>query len=80
MQKWFPKAYYKQAVRHAIEVARELNGRFDVGLEAFAEYGRPGYRSGFILPRPENRQGFELRCEVLRASDPLPAEDVLLRA
>jgi hypothetical protein len=71
--KWFPAAQYTDALRHAIATARELNGRFEIGLEKFAEYGKPGFRSGFILPRPENRSGFELRCEAIRATDPLPA-------
>ena len=73
MTKWFPEGEYQAALRHAIEVARSLNGRFEVGIEKFSEYGKPGLRSGFLLPKPQNRSGFELRCEVVRASDPLPA-------
>ena len=50
-------------------VAREAAQRkanevgLEVGLEWLGTYG--GWRS-FLLPRPENRQGFELRCEVVR--------------
>jgi len=68
--KWFPETEYKAAVRHAIVVARRLDGRFEIGLEKFSEYGKPGFRSGFLLPKPENRSGFELRCEAIRATDP----------
>ena len=73
MAKWFPAAQYKQALHYAIMQARALDGRFEIGLEKFCEFGKPGFRAGFLLPRPENRSGFELRCEVVRASDPLPA-------
>jgi hypothetical protein len=67
--KWFPVSQYKEAHEHAVEVARSLDGRFEVGIEKMSEYGKPGYRSGFLLPKPKNRYGFELRCEVVRASD-----------
>lgn len=69
---WFPADQYKQALAHAIITARNLGGRFQVGLEKISEFGKPGFRSGFLLPKPENRFGFELRCEVVNASDPLP--------
>lgn len=69
---WFPANQYKQALHHAIMVARSLGGRCEIGLEKFAEYGKPGFRSGFTLPKPENRFGFELRCEAIKATDPLP--------
>jgi hypothetical protein len=72
MTKWFPASQYKQALHYAITQARALNGRFEIGLEKFAEYGKPGFRAGFILPKPENRSGFELRCEAISATDPLP--------
>ena len=71
MAKWFPKSEYQAAHRYAVETARALGGKFDIGIEVFAEYGRPGFRSGFILPKPKNRSGFELRCEVVSATDPL---------
>jgi len=69
---WFPEHQYLHAKRYAIGVARYYQSRFDVGIEKMDEGGRPGYRAGFLLPRPENRTGFELTCEVVRASDPLP--------
>lgn len=70
---WFPADQYKQALAHAITTARQFEGRFQIGLEKFSEYGKPGFRSGFLLPKPENRCGFELRCEAINASDTLPA-------
>lgn len=73
MTKWFPASQYVEALHYAITIARQLGGRFEIGLEKFAEYEKPGFRSGFILPRPENRSGFELRCEAVKAGDPLPA-------
>lgn len=73
MTRWFPASQYAEALHHAITTARQLGGRVEVGLEKFAEYGKPGFRSGFHLPRPEHRSGFELRCEAVKASDPLPA-------
>ncbi len=69
--KWFPQSRYTEAHRYAVEVARSLGGRIEVGLEKFSEYGRPGYRAGFHLPKAENRYGFEARCEVIKATDPL---------
>ena len=36
----------------------------DVGIEAATEYGRRVYRL-VLLPKPAQRQGFELRCEVV---------------
>lgn len=72
MTRWFPAHQYVQAQHYAITTARGLGQQRDVGLERLSEFGKPGYRAGFVLPKPENRQGFELRCEVYRASDPLP--------
>ena len=69
--KWFPESEYKAAHDHAVQVARSFGGKFEVGLEKFAEFGKAGYRAGFLLPNPQNRQGFELRCQVVRATDPL---------
>lgn len=71
MAKWFPATEYKAAHTYAVGVSRQLNGRFDIGIEKFAEYGKPGFRSGFILPQEKNRRGFELRCEVVRPGTPL---------
>ena len=36
----------------------------EVGIERAKEYGDTVYRL-HILPKPENRQGYELRCEVV---------------
>jgi hypothetical protein len=71
--RFFPADQYREALHYAITVARSLDGRFEIGIEKFTEYGKSGFRAGFLLPRPENRFGFELRCEVVRAADPLPA-------
>lgn len=59
---------WKEAHTAAVHLAREL-GR-EVGLERGKEFNRPGYLLHH-LPRPENRTGFELRCEIVRPSDPL---------
>lgn len=69
--KWFPESEYKAAHAYAVQCARDLGGKYEMGLEKFKEYGKSGYRAGFMLPRPENRTGFELRCEAVKASDPL---------
>lgn len=69
---WFSEDQYLFAKRYAIGVARHHEGRFEVGIEKMAQYGRPGYRAGFLLPKPEKRTGHEMRCEVVRADDPLP--------
>ena len=42
----------------------------DYGIEKVNEFGTKGFRV-FMLPKPENRYGHELRCEVVKASDPL---------
>lgn len=59
---------WKDAHTAAVALAREL--RREVGLLKATEYGKPVFQV-FNLPKPENRQGFELRCEVVRPSDPL---------
>lgn len=73
---WFPEDQYLFAKRYAIGVARHYEGRFEVGIEKMSEYGRPGYRAGFLLPKAENRMGYELKCEVVRATDPLPETEM----
>lgn len=63
-------ATWKEAHTAAVLFARE-RGR-DVGLESLPsplERGRPWRIFG--LPLPQNRQGFELRCEVVSPSDPI---------
>lgn len=59
---------YKEAHTAAVLLSRQL-GR-EVGIERGKEYSRSGYLV-HQLPRPENRQGFELRCEIVRPTDPL---------
>lgn len=71
MSKWFPESDYLAAKHYAIMQARAGLPGYEQGIEKFSEYGRKGWRV-FSLPKPENRQGFELRCETVRASDPLP--------
>jgi hypothetical protein len=58
MSKFFSD--YHEAHRYAEERARLLH--LDFGIE-----GARGYTVK-MLPRPENRQGWELRCEVVSAT------------
>ena len=53
---------YQDARRAAVDLANLL-GR-ETGLEKFKEYNTHGFRV-FSLPKPENRYGFELRCETV---------------
>lgn len=53
---------YRDAFNSAVGLARQL-GR-EVGLEKFTEFNKRGFRV-FHLPKPANRQGFELRCQVV---------------
>ncbi len=53
---------YHEARRYAQERANSLGLPF--GIEAANEYGRKGHTVK-LLPRPENRQGWEMRCEVV---------------
>ena len=66
MQSFFKN--YSEAHAAAVQLARTLNK--EVGLEKFKEFNTSGFRI-FRLPKPENRYGFELRCEVVKPSDPL---------
>ncbi len=59
---------WKEAHTAAVTLARQC--LMDVGIEACKEYGRKVLRVK-LLPKPENRYGWELRCEVVRPSDPL---------
>lgn len=59
---------YKEA--HAAAVLEARRSGKEVGLERFREYTTSGFRV-FSLPKPENRYGFELRCEVVKPGDPL---------
>lgn len=61
---------WKEAHGAAIMLARELGK--DVGIDKLPSPLEPGmpWRI-FGLPKPENRFGFEARCEVVSPSDPL---------
>lgn len=58
---------YRDAFNEAVRLARLL-GR-ETGIEAVKDYEGKGFNV-LSLPKPENRYGFELRCEVVRPSDP----------
>ena len=58
---------YRDAHAAALSLAKLL-GR-ETGIEAAKEYTRAGFNV-HSLPRPENRCGFELRCELVRPDDP----------
>jgi hypothetical protein len=57
---------YEQVKAEAQDLAN-LYG-FDYGVEKCGFPERPEYRY-FMLPRRENRYGFELRCEVVSCTD-----------
>jgi hypothetical protein len=63
---WFKD--WKQAHTEAVKLARTL-GR-EVGISRQKEYTTDGFLVHH-LPKPENRCGFELRCEVVSPNDPL---------
>ncbi len=58
---------WKEAHSAAVELARKLNR--DVGILKAKEYSSTVFQV-FSLPKPENRYGFELRCEVVHPTDP----------
>lgn len=63
---------YRDALTAAITLAR-IMGR-EVGIEKFRD--GVGAREGYVvrhLPKAENRTGWELRCEIVRPDDPMPA-------
>ena len=59
---------WKEAHTHAVKLARQL-GR-EVGILKAKEYNKTVFQV-LHLPRPENRYGFELRCELVSPDDPL---------
>ena len=59
---------WKDAHAAAVTLARQL-GR-EVGILKAKEYTSTVFQV-IHLPKPQNRQGFELRCEVVSPSDPL---------
>ena len=58
---------YHDAHEAAISLARASG--LDVGLAKGNEYGRTVFTLRY-LPKPENRCGHELRCEIVRPTDP----------
>jgi hypothetical protein len=61
---------WKDAHTAAVTLARQL-GR-EVGILKAKEYTATVFQV-IHLPKPENRQGFELRAEIVRPSDPYGA-------
>lgn len=59
---------WKAAHTAAAQLARLL-GR-ETGIEKAVEFGKTVYLV-HSLPKPQNRCGFELRCETVRPSDPI---------
>ncbi len=59
---------WKEAHTAACLLARSIG--HDVGIWRAVEFGREGFNIR-SLPRPENRYGHELQCEVVTARDPL---------
>ena len=64
---------YNQAFNAAVHLARSL--KRETGLE---KVNSPIDGKGFVvhsLPKPENRYGFELRCQIVRPDEPLMPEN-----
>lgn len=59
---------WKEAHTEAIKLARRLGK--EVGIEKTKEFGKEIFLIKH-LPKPENRYGWELRCEIVKPSDPL---------
>lgn len=59
---------WKEAHTAAVLLARQLNK--EVGIYKTKEYNKQVYQV-LHLPKPQNRQGFELRCELVDPGDPL---------
>lgn len=57
---------YHEARRYAEERAVAL--RLPFGIEGANEFGRKGFTVK-MLPRPENRHGWETRCEVVSPTE-----------
>lgn len=64
---WRPDEY-KEAHKAAVLLARTLGK--EVGLLKAKEYTKDVLQI-IHLPKPENRYGFELRCQVVSPSEPL---------
>jgi hypothetical protein len=59
---------WKEAHTYAVKLSRQL-GR-EVGIEKMKQFGKEVHLVHH-LPKPQNRYGFELRCEIVAPSDPL---------
>jgi hypothetical protein len=55
---------YRVAFNEAVAKADRLNADIGIARNIFNGYDT------FVLPRPENRRGHELRCEVVRPGTP----------
>lgn len=66
---------WKEAHTSAALLARESSASWNKAVDYGIEKASPLYGKGrfrvFRLPALQNRFGFELRCEVVKASDPL---------
>ncbi len=66
---------WKEAHAAAVTGAREATAAWskpvDFGIEKASPLDGKGKFRVFRLPMPQNRQGFELRCEVVHANDAL---------
>ncbi len=60
-------ANYNLVFNAAVDLADKC--QMDAGIEKMNEFGRTVY-SAKLLPKPENRYGWELRCEVVKPGAP----------
>jgi hypothetical protein len=74
MSRHFTK--YQDAHAYAIYLARQLDR--EVGIEKGSKlyYRGDGGFDVIHLPKPENRYGHELRCQVVTPHDPLSTIDI----
>lgn len=70
MSQTFPS--YEEAKAYAIQQVREC--QFAYGIEKAGALDPKGSYRVFMLPRPENRFGHELRCEPVEPSDYPPVK------
>lgn len=64
---------YENAHKVAVGLARLL--KRETGILKAHEYGKTVFNV-YQLPKPEHRFGFELRCEIVRPTDPHLAANV----
>lgn len=61
---------YRDAFNAAVELARFL--KRETGIEKVrCPFRKREIFKVYSLPKPENRQGFELRCQIVRPDEPL---------